>query len=216
MAARIPIGYRSDPSAGTYPEFPSALSPASIVHPALYVFGPLAHVRQRAMKLQAIVAMSLTAFEAACAKPPPPAAFRHAESGLHEPKWERALTNYDQKEVEAAFRGFSEGQPQQDRPLPSETARWEDLPLALDDATDDAEVAVVARLIEADQHTYQLKTTDNVPGTLVIERVHGPHAYRATAHFGRTIRDDQTAQRLLRALAQRMSEAARKRRFASP
>jgi hypothetical protein len=168
----------------------------------------------RPRRLQTLaISVLISLAPAACApREPYAAAAQHQTPG--EAPWAETLTESDQATVRDAFADYAADAPATLPPVsPSSTPRWEDIPLALDYALDDAEVAIIESSIGPDRHTYTLKDADNIPGILRIDRTHDDSVYRAIATMGSVGEYPAVAAKLLEALDRRMVEAARKRRL---
>jgi hypothetical protein len=131
-----------------------------------------------------------------------------------EAAWNDSLSKPQQTELTEAFAEFAGSRDSHPRPIQADgKLRWDDVPLAVDYAIDDAEVAIVEWTIEPRKHVYVLKTGANEPGLLTIERIDGEEVYVAAAQVGAFGDDTTTARKLIAALAVRMKEASRKRRL---
>lgn len=168
----------------------------------------------RPFRIQTIVLTVVMSMAApGCAPREPYAAAEQAETPGEAP-WTPTLTESDQAVVRDAFADYAADAPATLPPLPpSSTPRWEDIPLALDYALDDAEVAIVDSSIGPDRHTYTLKDAANIPGILRIDRTNDGSVYRAIATMGSAGEYPAIAAKLVEALDRRMQEAARKRRL---
>ena len=82
---------------------------------------------------------------------------------------------------------------------PSTTAsvRWSDIPLALDYACAEVEMAIVRTTFEPDSYIFKLKTIDDRPGEIKLCRVDDERVYVAEATIGRLGDDEDLARRLL-------------------
>lgn len=98
-------------------------------------------------------------------------------------------------------------------PLAKPRIRWEDVAIAADYATTEAEIAIVRKdKSNADNLlVFDLKTLDDRPGRLTVVRIDGPQVYRAEVRIGRFGDDTQRAEQLLALFDRFMREFGAKR-----
>ena len=82
-------------------------------------------------------------------------------------------------------------------PATSGSVRWSDVPLALDYACAEVEMAIVQTIFESDGYVFKLKTIDDRPGEIKLCRVDDERVYVAEATVGRLGDDEDLASRLL-------------------
>ena len=140
-----------------------------------------------------------------------------------EQAWKRVLTPAEQTQVKAALQTVARGHTAVSPPAPAPPEqggmRWADVPAAVTAACNDVEAAVVATAggEEEGWYLFDIRTIEDWPGALAVERVDGPGVYRTEAEIGRF--PDEPARRaraeaLLAALAARMKAFGAKRAFA--
>jgi hypothetical protein len=101
-----------------------------------------------------------------------------------------------------------------DPPRPR-AAVFADIPRAVALAAGDTEMAVLSTHTSEDRHTFMLRTVEDWPVSLVVEKTpHDPPGYTATAEVGYFEDRIARAEALINALAKRMEDIGRRRRFA--
>jgi hypothetical protein len=160
---------------------------------------------------------------AGCRGPSGPAAASIDRIDEEEQAWKRVLTPAEEAEATAAMRSVARGHTVVERPAPAPPAeggmRWSDLRAAVAGACRDVEAAVVhvAERDDGAAYRFDIRTIEDWPAALTVERVPAPEVYRAAATVGRF--PDEPARRaraeaLLAALAAHMKAFGAKRAFA--
>jgi hypothetical protein len=98
----------------------------------------------------------------------------------------------------------------------SPRGRWSDVHLAVLYACDDSEMAVVGKTVHSWGWEYQLRTTEDWPVRLSIQRVAGAEVYNATASVGRFGDHSDRSARLIEAFEKQMADFGRKRKYPDP
>lgn len=128
------------------------------------------------------------------------------------------LNGQEQQRAEQAFAQFAAGHkpvnPPRAAPNPP-GMRWSDVEIAVSYACDDAEVAIISTTIDQSKTRFhfQLKTIEDWPGNLVVERTNDDRVYIATATIGLFDDHPDRVALLLSSLQKQMKAFGKKRKI---
>lgn len=98
-------------------------------------------------------------------------------------------------------------------PTTSGSIRWSDVPLALEYACAEVEMAIIRTIAEPECYIFTLKTIDDRPGEITLRRVDDDRVYVAEASVGRLGDDEDLARRLLGELDRQLHLFGAKRKL---
>jgi hypothetical protein len=169
------------------------------------------------------VGVALIAILAGCAgSPQAPAAASNHDLTPDEARQKKVLSDDDRARLLAAMRTVAEGHEPVNPPAPAPGGmRWSDVPAAVAAACGASEMAVRRTVREQGgvRIRFELRTIEEWPGELIVDRVEGPATYRAEARIGRFPDEPEClgrAEKLLDQLAISMRRLGRKRGFNEP
>lgn len=128
------------------------------------------------------------------------------------------LDRQDQQRVDSTFAGLAVGHKAVDPPSVAAAPtrmRWSDVEIAVVYACDEAEMAVVSTSLneEKTRYQFQLKTIEDWPGELIVERVDDVRVYLATVCIGLFNNHPDRAEKLRSALESQMKSFGKKRKI---
>lgn len=119
----------------------------------------------------------------------------------------------DQARVRQGLRSVAGDHEVGSPPTTSGSIRWSDVPLALDYACAEVEMAIVQTIVEPQRYVFRLKTIDDRPGEITLQRVDDDRVYTAQASVGRLGDDEKLSLRLLSELDRQMQLFGAKRKL---
>ena len=169
----------------------------------------------------AVAAVILTVVLPGCSSPEPMTAESNLRLTDEEAKIRWTIDRRDHGQILKAMRSVAPDHRPAERPAPApHGVRWGDVPAAAFYAAQEAEMAIIRTEPEVDaandevrRFTFTLRTIDDRPATLVVERKPEPDIFVATATCGRFGDQEAWAARLVEAFEKKMIAFGRKREW---
>jgi hypothetical protein len=147
-----------------------------------------------------------------CAQPYAAATNRPMTDAEQSQRW--LLNEAQQREVKAVMTTLAHDHQPIAPPQPAEYGvRWSDVPMAAHYAAMEVEMAIVQRQRQDDQWRFTLRSANERPAVLIVQREQPPTVYSATATVGLFEDDVSSAAKLLEAFDVQMRAFGAKRAF---
>ena len=156
----------------------------------------------------------MAALVAGCSQAPAAADWRPLTP--EEAQLKPVLDARDENRVERSFGDLASGHKPVNPPRRAPMGvRWSDVELAVPEACADAEMAVVETFLSDDKSRYEfrLKTIEDFPATLTVQRTNDSSVYERSATVGRFNDHPERVNDLLKALDKQMRAFGRKRKI---